>query len=308
MANRFPLVVDSINLNIKELPLGDNLDLTGSGIVNITSLDTATVSFTALAGATTLLTLGGTGALASTFFPSTLDTTSSTTGAIRTSGGISAAKAANIGTTLYVGGAVTLASTINKLTLTAPATGSTITIADGKTLTVSNTLAFTGTDSSSVAFGTGGTVVYTSNKLSELTATSSSELAGVISDETGTGNVVFSTNPVLTNATFTNYTETANVNSTSGATTTIALTAGTVQILTLTAACTITMPAVAAGKSFTLLLKQDATGSRTVTWSTVSWPSATAPTLTTTALKMDKFVFISDGSSWFGSTAGQAYT
>ena len=34
MANRFPLVVDSINLNIKELPLGDNLDLYGSAVVN----------------------------------------------------------------------------------------------------------------------------------------------------------------------------------------------------------------------------------------------------------------------------------
>ena len=34
-------------------------------------------------------------------------------------------------------------------------------VASGKTLTVSNTLTFTGTDSSSVAFGTGGTVAYT---------------------------------------------------------------------------------------------------------------------------------------------------
>ena len=33
MADRFPLVVDSSNNNIKELPSGDNLDLTGSGIV-----------------------------------------------------------------------------------------------------------------------------------------------------------------------------------------------------------------------------------------------------------------------------------
>ena len=32
MADRFPLVVDSSNNNIKELPSGDNLDLTGSGI------------------------------------------------------------------------------------------------------------------------------------------------------------------------------------------------------------------------------------------------------------------------------------
>ena len=55
---------------------------------------------------------------------------------------------------------VASATTINKVTITAPATGSTLTIADGKTLTASNTLTFTGTDSSSVAFGGGGTVSY----------------------------------------------------------------------------------------------------------------------------------------------------
>ncbi len=57
-----------------------------------TSIDTGSTSFTAFAGATTLLTLGGTGASASTFAPSTLDATSEVTGAIRTSGGLSAAK------------------------------------------------------------------------------------------------------------------------------------------------------------------------------------------------------------------------
>jgi hypothetical protein len=55
---------------------------------------------------------------------------------------------------------VASATTINKVTLTAPATGSTLTIADGKTLTASNTLTLTGTDASSIAFGTGGTVAY----------------------------------------------------------------------------------------------------------------------------------------------------
>ena len=34
MANRFPLVVDASASAIKELPSGDNMDLTGSGIVN----------------------------------------------------------------------------------------------------------------------------------------------------------------------------------------------------------------------------------------------------------------------------------
>lgn len=55
---------------------------------------------------------------------------------------------------------VASATSINKVAITAPATSATLTIADGKTLTASNTLTFTGTDASSVAFGTGGTVVY----------------------------------------------------------------------------------------------------------------------------------------------------
>lgn len=92
---------------------------------------------------------------------------------------------------------VATATSINKLTITAPATGSTLTIADGKTLTVSNTLTFTGTDASSVAFGAGGTVVYTSNKISALSATSSAELAGVISDESGSGLLVFNNSPIF---------------------------------------------------------------------------------------------------------------
>jgi len=53
---------------------------------------------------------------------------------------------------------VATATSINGLTLTT-STG-TLTIANGKTLTASNTLTFTGTDSSSVAFGAGGTVAY----------------------------------------------------------------------------------------------------------------------------------------------------
>lgn len=49
---------------------------------------------------------------------------------------------------------------INKVTITVPASGSTLTVADGKTLTVSNTLTFTGTDSSSINCGAGGTIAY----------------------------------------------------------------------------------------------------------------------------------------------------
>jgi hypothetical protein len=115
------------------------------------------------------------------------------------------------------------------------------------------------------------------------------------------------TNKTLTNPTVTNYTETA-VTANTGTTYTIDITNGTVQILTLTGNCTFTFPTATAGKSFTLLLKQDATGSRTVTWpAAVKWPSSTAPTITATASKMDKYVFVADGTNWVGSNAGQNY-
>ena len=41
MADRFPLIVDADNTNIKELPSGDNLDLTGSDIVNVVDVTTS---------------------------------------------------------------------------------------------------------------------------------------------------------------------------------------------------------------------------------------------------------------------------
>lgn len=90
---------------------------------------------------------------------------------------------------------------------------------------------------------------------------------------------------------------------------TVDIAAGTVQILTLTGNATVTFPTATAGKSFTLFLKQDAIGGRTVTWpASVKWPGGTAPTITSAASKTDKFVFTADGASWAGSSAGQNYT
>lgn len=59
---------------------------------------------------------------------------------------------------------VASATTINKVTLTAPATGSTLTIADGKTLTASNSLTLAGTDSTTMTFpATSSTILTTGN-------------------------------------------------------------------------------------------------------------------------------------------------
>ena len=115
------------------------------------------------------------------------------------------------------------------------------------------------------------------------------------------------TNKTLTNPTVTNYVETP-YSANSSTAITLSLANGTFQIITLTGNATITMPTAVSGKSFILLLKQDATGSRTVTWTTVAWPGGTAPTITSTASKQDIYSFFSDGSKWFGTTVGQNYT
>lgn len=69
---------------------------------------------------------------------------------------------------------------------------------------------------------------------------------------------------------------------------------------------TLTFPAVEAGKQFTLLLAQDAVGSRLVTWPTaVRWgDGGAAPTLTTTASRTDVVSFICDGTFWLGFVGG----
>jgi len=53
------------------------------------------------------------------------------------------------------------------------------------------------------------------------------------------------------------------------------------------------------GQFISILVIQDGTGSRTLTWNAVfEFASDTAPTLTTTAAKGDVFVFRYNGSKW----------
>lgn len=88
---------------------------------------------------------------------------------------------------------------------------------------------------------------------------------------------------------------------------TLDLANGTMQDITLTGTATITMPTAVAGKSFILLLRSGA-GSYSVTWTTVKWPGGTAPTVTTTASRLDIYSFFSDGTNWYGITVSQNYT
>ena len=108
----------------------------------------------------------------------------------------------------------------------------------------------------------------------------------------------------LTNPTVTNYTETAYTANTSTAIT-VSLSNGTVQILTLTGNCTLTMPAAGAGKSFIIILRQDATGSRLATFTNAKYTDGTAPILSTGASQVDVLTFftVNGGSFWFGTFA-----
>jgi hypothetical protein len=125
----------------------------------------------------------------------------------------------------------------------------------------------------------------------------------------GTTDTQTVTNKTIEAGTFTNgYTE-ETVSANTSTAYTIDLVNGSVQILTLTGNCTFTFPTATAGRSFILILKQDGTGSRTATWpAAVKWPAGTAPTITSTASKSDKYIFTADGSNWIGSNAGQNYT
>jgi hypothetical protein len=49
-----------------------------------------------------------------------------------------------------------------------------------------------------------------------------------------------------------------------------------------------------------LIVVQDGTGSRTITWNSVfKWVGATAPTLSTAASSRDQFVFVSNGTNLY---------
>ena len=119
---------------------------------------------------------------------------------------------------------------------------------------------------------------------------------------TGTGSAVLATSPTVNNPTVTNYVESVVAIGNSSTSQTLSLTNGTVQTVTMTGNCTFTMPTATAGKSFVLIVSTGA-GSFTGTFTSVKWPSNTAPTLTTTASRWDILTFFADGTNWYGTYA-----
>ena len=143
------------------------LDVTGAVLISTTlgvnggTLSTTATTFTGFAGATTLLTIGGTGATSVFAIPGTLEATG-TTGALTVAGGVYIAKASILTGTVTLGGAIvgpatatvfnTVSTTVNAFgaatTLTLGAGTGTITLgAAGGTnaVTIPGTLTLTAT-------------------------------------------------------------------------------------------------------------------------------------------------------------------
>ena len=142
----------------------------------------------------------------------------------------------------------------------------------------------------------------TGNVLNADIATAAAIAASKIS---GTAMTLSSTDTVTGAKTFAKTVQTITT-ATDGATVTFDLSKGNIHEVTLGGNRTLALSNVSVGQCFIIRLIQDGTGSRTATWfSTIRWfPSA--PTLTTTASKIDALGFICTGTNTYdGFIVGQ---
>jgi hypothetical protein len=105
--------------------------------------------------------------------------------------------------------------------------------------------------------------------------------------------------------------ELVNAIGSTGTAATINLANGNFVTATLTGNCTFTFSNPSAGaSSFTLFLTNDGVAGRSITWPTsVRWPNNNIPIRTTTANRVDVYVFFSvnGGATWYGSLSIYSY-
>ena len=280
MANKFPLVVDSV---IKELATGDNLDLTGSGIVNL-----ATLALSGELNAASLDISGNVdidGVLETDGLSINGTTVTATAAQLNSLGALSSTTSSAAELNLLDGVTGLVQADFTKLaavTATATAIDSAATIMGSVTATAAELnyldIAALGTTAASKAV--------TANASGVVNFTGVSKFGAAIQEQA--------------------------VVVTSGTTVAVNLNLGSVFTLTLghnIGTFNITNPAgTGDASSFILKLTQDGTAGRTITWpSSVKWAAATAPTLSTAATNIDVLVFFTTdgGTTYYGFTAGQ---
>ena len=155
---------------------------------------------------------------------------------------------------------VATATSVNKVALTAPATSATLTIADGKTLTASNTLTLAGTDATTMTFPASNATVAGLGIVQTFTAAQRGTITALTDGATITPDFAATNNYSVTlggNRTLANPTN------------------------------------ITAGQSGSIFVSQDGTGSRTLAYGT-NWDFAggTAPTLSTAASSVDRIDYV----------------
>jgi hypothetical protein len=139
---------------------------------------------------------------------------------------------------------------------------------------------------------------------------------GVVPNQTHTGDVTGATSLTISNGVVTAAKLGTDINTkvltggavktiTDGATLSVDWSNGSTQGVTLGGNRTFNAPTNAvAGQVYRLILIQDATGSRTVTWwGGIKWADGTQPTLTTTAYKADIVTMLYDGVYYYASAS-----
>lgn len=89
---------------------------------------------------------------------------------------------------------------------------------------------------------------------------------------------------------------------------TVDLANGSIQKLTTSGNCTITLPSSVAGKSYVIMVVYG--GTHTLTWSggsTLKWPGGVTPGATSSNGKIDIFSFFCDGTNTYGAIRGVSY-
>lgn len=282
MANRYPLIVNSTTNRIAELPAGDNLDLSNSNISNVANID---LSGNLNSGITQIRITGGTnGQYISTDGVGNL---TFTTPSITVAETVSNAAQPNITST----------GTLISLSVTGNINAGNI-IANGQALTSITGANVTG----AVALATSATTATTATTAGTVTTAAQPNITSV-----GTlTSVSISGTATIGNIAMTKFNETlpASVNTS----TSISPDMATGSIFRYTANSNFTFNGLTnavAGSSATIIITQDATGSRTLT-STMKFAGA-SKTLSTAAASIDIIGVFYDGTTYYASlTKGYA--
>ena len=251
-------------------------------------------------------------------------------GTVTSVGGTGTVNGITLTGTVTSSGNLTLGGTLSNVNLTSQVTG-TLPIANGGTGSTSTTyvdLTTNVTGTLPVANGGTGITSFGSGVATFLGTPSSANLASAVTDETGTGSLVFATSPALTTPKITTGIQNASAATVismdssvffsgafsdevtalgnTGTAVTIDCDDGNVFTATLTGNCTFTLASPNStsnrATSFTLVLTNDATASRTVAFAggTFNYPGGSV-SRTTDANATDIWFFFSpdNGTNWY---------